>query len=502
MARIRDALGRLWHADPTASMIHCDGRWVSWGEVRVLSERITEELSLARCARGGRVAVVLDNRVESVAAMIALILSERTLVTLSPLQPVERISEDLAKSGVAFVLAPESLWSQDTFVRAVADLDATGWSVDGDAVHARTRGTHESVAGDADVLIEMMTSGTTGAPKRIPLTTRQLEASLASALRHAQPVGGKGRPAFSGSVAMVTLPIVHIGGLWSVLQALVTARRIVMLERFNVDAWHAAVKEHRPALAGLPPAAMRSVLDADLPRSDLDSLRAINAGTSPVDPALVDAFYERYGIPTLIVYGATEFAGAVAGWTMTDFHARWTDKKGSVGRPFPGIRLRIVDENDTALPTGVSGRLQVSSPQLSTPEDSWVTTSDLAHLDEDGFLYIDGRADDVILRGGFKVAPEIVVRALRSHDAVADAAVAGLADARLGQIPVAAVELRPGASATPDELRAHCRSTLTPYEVPADVYVVDELPRGAALKVDRRRLMSMVDGLRRGSTAS
>jgi acyl-CoA synthetase (AMP-forming)/AMP-acid ligase II len=119
----------------------------------------------------------------------------------------------------------------------------------------------------------------------------------------------------------------------------------------------------------------------------------------------------------------------------------------------------------------------------------------LAHLDADGFLYIDGRADDVIVRGGFKVSPETVVRALRTHPAVADAAVAPVPDQRLGQIPVAAVELRPGATTDNETLREHCRTTLTPYEVPARVFVVEALPRGAALKVDRRRLIAMLEDL-------
>src|SRR5262249_49860449 len=156
-----------------------------------------------------------------------------------------------------------------------------------------------------------------------------------------------------------------------------------------------AVKEHKPALAGLPPAAIRSVLDSDIPREDLASIRALNAGTSPVDPALVDAFFDRYGIPILIVYGATEFCGAVAGWTVGDFVERWQAKKGSVGRAFPGVRLQVVDDAGGVVSPGESGRLQVASVQAGGSAERWVTTSDLAHIDEDGFLYIDGRADDV-----------------------------------------------------------------------------------------------------------
>jgi acyl-coenzyme A synthetase/AMP-(fatty) acid ligase len=238
---------------------------------------------------------------------------------------------------------------------------------------------------------------------------------------------------------------------------------------------------------------MRSVLDSDIPREDLESIRAINAGTTAVDPELVDAFYERYGIPILVVYGATEFSGAVAGWTVKDFHARWNDKKGSVGRAFPGVRLQIVDDEGAVLGADEPGRLQVATPQAG--DGGWITTSDLAHLDADGFLYIDGRADDVIMRGGFKVAPETVIRALRAHPAVADAAVAPVPDDRLGQIPVAAVELRAHAESDGETLRAHCRTMLTPYEVPVRIFVVDELPRGAALKVDRRRLLAMLEDL-------
>ena len=291
----------------------------------------------------------------------------------------------------------------------------------------------------------------------------------------------------------MTLPIVHIGGMWSLLQALAAARPIVMLERFTLKGWHGAITEHKPTLAGLPPPAIRAVLTSDIPREDLASLRAVISGTAPVDPALVDAFHERFGIPILITYGATEFAGAVAGWSLKDFRASWAMKRGSVGRAFPGARLRVIDDVGTALAAGQSGRLQVASPQVSTSIDGWVTTNDLAHIDVDGYLYIDGRADDVIVRGGFKIAPETVARALRTHPAVSDAAVFGHSDERLGQIPLAAVELITGAAAVAEDLRDHCRTTLTPYEVPAEVFIVDELPRGAALKVDRSRLVAMLE---------
>jgi long-chain acyl-CoA synthetase len=495
MTGIKDALGRLWTAADGARMLQCDGQWVTWGQVRALTERIDRELTAAGCGSGGRVAVVLGNRMESVAALIAIFRADRTLVTISPLQPAERLGADLVASGADYVLAPESLWREKAFADAVVELGATAFSVDGTEVAIRTKATREPRDGDPAIAIEMLTSGTTGPAKRVPLGRRQLEASLSAALRHNNRPEATDKAPLTGAVGMVTLPIVHIGGLWALLQSLVAARPIVMLERFSLSGWHNAIREHNPILVGLPPPAIREVLNSDIPREDLESVRAVTSGTAPVDPVMVDAFVERYGIPILITYGATEFAGAVAGWTLKDFRASWASKKGSVGRPFPGVRLQVVDDDGTVLPAGQTGRLQVASPQVGDSADRWVTTSDLAHIDSDGYLYIDGRADDVIVRGGFKIAPETVVRALRTHDAVADAAVAGLADARLGQIPVAAVELRSAMTATGDELRAHCRASLTAYEVPVQVFVVDELPRGAALKVDRRRLVATLEKL-------
>lgn len=496
MTSISDALGRLWLADDSAKMLERDGQWISWGRIRTLAEQLDDRLSAAGCAAGGRVAVVLGNRMESVAALIAILRADRTLVTISPLQPVGRLSTDLVATNASFVLAPGGLWSADLFTSAVNELGAAAWSLDEGALVQRSEWSDEPFPGDPTVAVEMLTSGTTGAPKRIPLSRVQLEASLSAALRHNHRPDGSERAPLTGKAGLVILPIVHIGGLWGLLQNLVTARPFVLFERFTLAAWRSAVAEHRPVLVSLPPPALRAVLDSDITREELSSVRAVNVGTSPADPVVVDAFYEKFGIAVLIVYGATEFSGAVAGWTLRDFRARWSEKRGSVGRPFPGVRLQVTDDEGQVLSAGQTGRLQVSSPQAGGPVDGWVTTSDLAHLDEDGYLYIDGRADDVIVRGGFKVMPDTVIRALRSHPAVHDAAVAGLADTRLGQIPVAAAELLSGASVTPEELRVHCRSSLTPYEVPAEIHIVDALPRGAALKVDREQLTALLEKLR------
>ncbi|MGY3554801.1 class I adenylate-forming enzyme family protein [Williamsia sp. R60] len=495
MTTIREALDGLWDARDQALMIQQDDRWTAWGDVRALAEAIDAELARIGCGENSRIGVVLGNRPESIAAIISLLRAGRTLITLNPMQPIARLSSDLHGAAPDCVLAGEMFWSENEFRQAVIDCKAAGLAVDGLDVAETVVGKHHSLGQlpVEPVGIEMFTSGTTGPPKRIPLTWRQLESALSAVHGHTGKGGKPEREMFTGRVALVTLPIVHIGGLWGVLQNLAEARPFVMLERFTIDGWVKAVREHKPRVAGLPPAAMRSILQADIDPGDLSSLSAITAGTTVVDPDLADEFTRRFGCAILDMYGATEFSGAIAGWTMPLHREWWMRKRGSVGKAFPGVELRVVSEDGIVLGDNESGRLEVRSGQTGSGGLNWIRTSDLAHLDSDGFLYIDGRADDAIVRGGFKVHPELVANALRAHDAVLDATVYGRDHERLGQVPVAVVQLIDEQSTFDEEqLKTFCRQQLTPYEIPTRIFVLPELPRNVSLKVDRRRLLEQV----------
>ncbi|WP_024795623.1 class I adenylate-forming enzyme family protein [Tomitella biformata] len=500
MVGIRDGMGALWQAPDAAEMIQQDGRWVRWGEVRQLVERLDAELTRVGCGEGSRIGVVLGNRMESVAAMVAILGKGRTIVTLNPMQPTARLTADLVNSLPQVVLGPASVWAEPEFFSATANAGIVGFAVDGADVLQRTGGSGVVTiptppAAEPPIAVEMFTSGTTGPPKRVPLTWRQLDSAMSAVHGHTGAAGPKRDP-LTGRVSLVFLALVHIGGLWPVLQALTEARPIVLLPRFTVDGWVAAVSEHQLRVASLPPPAMRSLLSAEVPAEKLASLRAVTAGTTRLSPDLADEFTRRYGIPALIMYGATEFSGAIAGWTKPLHTEWWARKRGSVGQPFPGVRLRVVGDDGNVLPVGETGKLEVRAGQTGRGEDSWTLTSDLAHLDEDGFLYLDGRADDAIVRGGFKVHPDVVTEALRAHPSVLDASVYGKDDDRLGQVPVAVVELVDGAAPLDaDEVKVFLRGQLTAYEVPVVIHTVDELPRGVSLKIDRRRLLELVADL-------
>jgi long-chain acyl-CoA synthetase len=336
--------------------------------------------------------------------------------------------------------------------------------------------------------IEILTSGTTGPPKPFAVPYTLIEAHfIDSALSRAQGDAPENLPPF-----LLYFPLGNITGLYTTLPMLLRGQRIVLLERFSLDAWHAYVKQHRPAHSGLPPSFVQQVIDAEIPREDLSSIRALGVGAAPLDPSVQAAFEDRFGVPILISYGATEFAGPVAAMTL-ELHATWGRKKlGSAGRALPGVRLRIVSpDSGQEMPTGHEGLLEVVSPRLGS---EWIRTADIALIDADGFLFLSGRADGAIMRGGFKILPESVERALTLHPAIAESAVTGIADRRLGQVPVALLRLKPGAETpSPESLEAHLRQHVLATHVPVNYLFTNDIPRTPSLKIDRPAVRRLFD---------
>ena len=312
-----------------------------------------------------------------------------------------------------------------------------------------------SPAAPSGVAVRMLTSGTTGPPKRVDLGYEMFERVMQGAKHYESNQDAALR--LREGVVIVNAPLVHLGGLFRVLQAVLDGRRIALLERFTVDGWAEAVRRYHPKTVSLVPTALRMVLDADLDPADLAGVRSVMSGTAPLDPDVAEAFTAKYGVPVLTSYAATEFGGGVAGWNLADHREFAAVKRGSVGRAHAGCDLRVVDQASGApLESDAVGLLEVRAAQLGGTE--WIRTTDLARLDADGFLWIVGRADETILRGGMKIQPDVVRTALERDPAVRAAAVIGVDDERLGQVPVAAVELRDGCTATPGELidRAPC----------------------------------------------
>jgi acyl-CoA synthetase (AMP-forming)/AMP-acid ligase II len=469
-SRLSERIAEVLAIDPAADAIEADGRWWTYGELAATVEAVAALVP----APGTEVGILLRNRPVHVGFLLGVLVAGGCVVTINPGRGVDRTRDDIASLDLPVLLGePDDLAAlvgEGTRATTASATELGQPLVPGaDPVGGPTGSAPGTVPGRSGVAVRMLTSGTTGPPKRIDLTYATLERVLVGAA-HYGSTHDSGTQLRRG-VAVVNSPLVHLGGLFRVLTCVTDGRSFAFLERFTVDAWVDAVRRHRPATASLVPAALRMVLEADLDPADLASLRSVVSGTAPLDPDDADAFLERYGVPVLISYAATEFGGAVAGWNLKTHHDWWATKRGSVGTAAPGCELRVVD-----------GVLEVKAGQLG--DGQWVRTTDLARIDDDGFLFILGRADQAIIRGGFKVLPEDVKAALEKHDAVRFAAVVAKEDRRLGAVPVAAVELRDGASATVEELLAHAEKVLSRYEIPTEVRIVDVLPRTDAGKAD------------------
>ncbi len=497
---LSDRIRRVLSFDPSAEAIEFEGRWYRWGELAAAVAGVEDALVRAAIPRDAAVAVLLRNDPAIVGVMLAVLSTQRCVVTINPHQGAEKVASDLRGLRTVAVIARPEDWSKPEIAAVAREIGALAVEVSLEGESA-CRAVGESAPGGGPhhdplpgVAVEMLTSGTTGPPKRVHLTYRGIEQSLLGAAHYSSDRGDD-EPVLKKGVVLVAAPLVHVSGMWRVLQAIVEGRRIALLDRFDVEKWRAAIVRHRPKVASLVPTALRMVLDADLPREDLSSLRAVTSGTAPLPPETAIAFEDKYGIPVLTLYGATEFAGGVAGWTLED-HRQWAkSKRGSVGRAHPGCELRVVDPGSgEVLPAGATGLLEVRTKQMGEGAD-WVRTTDLAVLDEDGFLWIKGRVDDAIIRGGFKIAPAEVVEVLERHPSVHEASVVGIPDARLGAIPVAAIELAPDApKVDAEELRAFAAKHLAKYQVPARILVVDALPRTPSLKVSQPQVRALFEG--------
>jgi long-chain acyl-CoA synthetase len=438
------------------------------------------------CGAGPNAAVafVPRNRPSAIAALLGLIAASRTIKMIYAFQSGAGIARDIERLQPAVVVAAADDFSTDLLtVLRTLDIAAIALrEMDAAAVPGleRVQRPAQSPA-PTQPQIEILTSGTTGPPKQFAISFDVIARHyVGTGSISARQDGGRSQP----PPTLLFFPVSNISGVYTTLPALLCGECAVLLERFTVAAWHDYVLRYRPTAGGLPPAGVQMVLDAGIPKADLASIRTLGTGAAPLDPTVQRTFEERYGIPILLSYGATEFVGPVAAMTA-GLHAEWGQRKfGSVGRALPGSQLRVVDpETGAVLPPGRDGLLEVISPRVGP---DWIRTSDIAMIDEDGFLFHRGRADGAIMRGGFKLLPETIERALLLHPAVSAAAVIGVADRRLGQVPAAAVQFKPGVKPPSEaDLEAHLRQYVPATHIPVRWRFVDALPRTPSFKVDR-----------------
>lgn len=451
------------------------GRWYGWGELDSYASRALQLLKAAGVPEDSIVGLVAHTRPPQAGVILGFIAGGRGISMIYGFQSAAAKASDIRARRLRALIGAREDWTAET-IAAAREAGTVGLMLGEDAVTLvpglERAGPGPFRADPAEPAFELLSSGTTGPPKLVPLPFRTLSRSVLSTNVGASRVE-------PGPPVVQFQPFGNIAVCGLIARAF-AAEPISLLEKFSLPEWLDATRRHRPSSASGPPPVIRSILAARVPREDLASIQYFVGGSAALEPEAQDAFERAYGIPVLWGYGATEFGGTVSTWTAALRQEFCDRKRGSIGRPLAGTEVRVVDESGRELARGATGFLEA---RVDVIGPNWLRTTDLASMDEDGFLFLHGRGDGAIVRGGFKIIPERVVEVLRRHPGVMDAAVIGIPDPRLGQVPVAAVEPRPGARLDATSLEAQVRAELPAHHVPVEFRIVAELPRTGSLKV-------------------
>jgi len=497
---MRDPLTYRVAATPEATALvdaDRDERW-SVTDLDAAVEQVAGRLAALGVRPGDRLGVCLPTRPATVRVIHAAVRLGAVLVPLGARLTPHELADRLARADVT-ALVCDATTATDAVAAADAAADRGGVpdpvpvvSVDTDVGDAGERVTAlgarppEAVVPhdwslDATLLLPF-TSGTTGAPKGVRLTLRNV---LASAVASTFRLGLDRSETWH-----VALPLHHVGGLTPVLRMPLYGMTVVLRESFDADTVAADFERYDVTATSLVPTTLDRLLDVTTGELG-PSLRAVLLGGAPATTALLDRCVER-SVPVFPTYGMTETASQIS--TATPEAAR--ANPGTVGRPLLWTDLAARDESGDELPPGEVGELVVSGPTVSPGYlDADATdaafgaaglhTGDVGYRDADGRVWVIGRTDDLIVTGGENVAPAEVIEVLRDHPDVADAAVVGVPDEEWGERVAALVVTREGADPAESTLEEHCRERLANYKLPRTIRFADGIPRTESGTVDR-----------------
>ena len=439
--KLDDWLTQRSQSCPDRTALLADGAEMTYAELEAEATWVARRLAAHGVRRGSTAALTMQPRREQVVLAHALMKVGAAMLPLSPrLTAAEREAIVAAEEPIVDLDDPGELTQTE------ADLPLLG-EHDMDAVCAR-----------------VLTSGSSGTPRPVGLTYGNF---LWSAVGSAFNIGVDPADRW-----LCCVPLSHIAGLGIVMRSTIYGTTAVIHDGFDVDAVAASLEEDGVTLISLVTTMLTRLLDAGV---DLSGPRAILVGGGPVPPEPLEEALAK-GATVVQTYGLTESCSQVT--TLAPADAR--RKLGSAGRPLLTTHLRIED-----------GEILVQGPTVapgSADPDGWLHSGDLGHIDEEGFLYVEDRIDDLIVSGGENVVPAEVEAVLLRHPEVADAAVIGREDPEWQQAVTAVVVLSGDSDVTPDELRRHCAESLAGFKVPKRIELAAALPRTPSGKLMRRAL--------------
>jgi acyl-CoA synthetase (AMP-forming)/AMP-acid ligase II len=469
---------------------------LTYAQVASRVEALAQRLADLTVRRGDRVALALPNGPDVVLLLLAITALGAAAAPLNPAYTEAEFGFFLADIAPRLLLIPASGSAAASAAAAAAGTTLVGVRPDGDGppqllYDGGSAGSQRSFEqGDAeDVAVVLHTSGTTSRPKQVPLRQRNLMAS-------ARTIAGHYRlgPA---DVSFCVMPLFHIHGLVaSTFAALGSGGAVITPRRFTPSRFWPQARDHNVTWLSAGPTLHQMILDKADPNGAPGTLRFVRSCSSALAPALLERAEREYGAPMLEAYGMTEASHQISSNPLPPA-AR---VPGSVGVP-TSTQIAIADADGTLLPDGGGGEVVIRGPGVmsgyvnnpaATAEaffGDWFRTGDYGVL-RDGYLYLEGRLKEMIIRGGENIAPAEIEQVLQSHPAVRDAVCFGVADQKYGELVGAAVTL--GSAVEVAELIEHCRQRLAPFKVPARIDIVADIPRTPTGKVQRRRVAEFV----------
>jgi len=517
--------------------LHAFAETLTFGEVDRQAQALATALAGDGVSPGDRVALYTQNDPLFAVGVVAAWKLGAVGVPINPMNTARELRYHLQDSGAVALVTLPTLWDDvaaevvaDTSVRLTVIGRFRRWAAEGDGIREEAveadvstataapawvrLASLEELAGDGDgqsvgasgavsrpdlkpedPALLTYTSGTTGSPKGAINTHGNLAFNAETYVQ----MGGLE----AGQPILAIAPLFHItGSVGHLSYGIRGGHPLVLSHRFHPIAVLESIRRWRPTFTIGAITALMAIADSPhLQDGDLDSLEVIYTGGAPVAPSLSDRLEKVYGSYIYGAYGMSETASPVTAGPMGE-RAPVDPESGSlsVGRAVYDTELRIVDESGNDLPDGEYGEIWARGPQITpgyweNPEataaeitDGFLHTGDVAFRDGDGWIYLVDRKKDMINAAGYKVWPREVEGVLYDHPAVSEAAVVGVADDYRGETVAAFVTLKAGASATEEELTAHCREQLSAYKRPRSIGILDEMPKTATGKIMRRKL--------------
>jgi acyl-CoA synthetase (AMP-forming)/AMP-acid ligase II len=475
--------------------------------------RLANALSALGVGPGDRVAAIQVNCHEHVEAAFAAALLDAVYVPLNFRARAEELAAMVNDAepaalltGQRYIELVDPLRPSLKGVRRYVALEAPapGWLFYDDLLTQSSPDPRQPTAADEELAVLLFTAGTTGSPKGVMLSHESFSSYILANVEPADPEVQEKN--------LLTVPLHHIAGLQAVMAAVYGGRTLVVQRQFEPQAWMELVQREQVGRAMLVPTMLKQLLDhPDFRRYNLSSLKVITYGAAPMPLEVIKrALRDLPGCRFINAFGQTETASTITVLAPDDHvipqgaapqeTERRLKRLTSIGKPLPDVEVRIVDEDGQDVAPSQVGEIVARGPRVmkgywkqeaATREalrGGWLYTGDLGYTDDEGYIYLAGRAKDFIKRGGEMVSPEEVERLLMSHPAVDDAAVIGVPDAEWGERVRAIVVLRPGAKATPEEIMEHCGGRLAGFKKPESVVFTDALPRNPLGKLLKRVL--------------